>query len=654
MNAFSIGISAISVGQRGLDVTGQNVANANTPGYHRQRVDLASLALDGKTGIGVEVKSVTRAESPAVRAAIVASNGEGGRLAARLDSQQQAETALASGTDSIGSRIDDFFNQAEQLTSNPEDPTTRRLLLTSAGDVAGRFRAAASDLDNLRSSIQNEAGRTVQQINGLASQIAALNVRIAAVEAPGGQANDLRDRRDQLIDTLSQLVDVRTQAQPFGVVNVIGPGAALVVGGIAGSLKASTDTSGQLVITSADSTAPLSVNGGKLGGLIEEHNQVLPAYLNRLDVLARTLIQNVNEVQATGLGTNGPFTTLAGTQGVTSATAPLSTAGLPFPVQAGQLAISVIDLASGNRSLVQVAFDPATQSLQDLANAITTGTGNRVQASVDAASGTLRFQAQAGFGFDFAGRLPTSPTAVAMNGSAVPTVAGTYTGTGNDTYSFRVLGTGTIGSTDGLQLEVRDSTNSVIATLNVGSGYVPGTALAVANGITVKLSAGTTDNGTFSVPVTGQPDTTGLLAALGVNGLFTGDRATNINVRPDLLADPSRLSLSRSGEPGDGTNVQRLAGVRDASLLAGGTQTLAQFHDALIGDVGSEVQNLSDQQTAQSGLKQNLVAQEQSAVGVDVNEESVNMVQYQRLIESSSRYLAIVNSALDDVLRIIQ
>ncbi|MCP6757080.1 hypothetical protein NL533_36180, partial [Klebsiella pneumoniae] len=77
---------------------------------------------------------------------------------------------------------------------------------------------------------------------------------------------------------------------------------------------------------------------------------------------------------------------------------------------------------------------------------------------------------------------------------------------------------------------VRNAANNVVATLNVGQGYTPGTTLTVANGITVSLGAGTTNAGTFSVPVTSQPDTTGLLAALGVNGIFSGGDAGSIAV----------------------------------------------------------------------------------------------------------------------------
>jgi flagellar hook-associated protein FlgK len=652
--AYSIGVSGMAAGQAGLAVIGQNIANASTRGYHRQRVELAGLTLDGRTGLGVGVQTVSRAESPFLWAAILTANGESARVVARLDSQRQAQGVFAPGAGSVGDLMDRFFNELELLTTRPEDPTQRRLVLSAASTLAGRFNAAAADLDHQRSDLRDLAAQTVGQINDLTPRIADLNARIVVVEAGGQPANDLRDQRDLLIDRLSQLVDVRTQVQPGGVMNVIGPGGGLVVGTVAQTLAVSTDAAGNLVMTSAGSTTPLAVRGGQLGGIVEEHNRVIPEYQSRLDTLARTLIQQVNAIHATGLNANGPVTTLAGLQPVADPTVPLASAGLALPLQAGQLVVSVTDLATGRRTLSSVAIDPATQSLQDVAGAITAGTGGRVQAAVDPATGTLRFQAQSGFAFDFAGRLPTDPPAVAMNGTAVPTVAGAYTGSGNDAFSFQVVGTGTVGTSAGLQLEVRNGAGSVIATLNVGAGYTPGTALAVADGVTVSLSAGTTDNGTFAVPVTGQPDTAGLLAALGVGGLLTGSGAGDVGVRADLLADPSQLNLSRSGQPGDATNVERLAAVRDLALLGGGTQTVARFYDALVGDAGTEVENLDDQQTAQEGIRQTLVAREQATIGIDVNEEAVSLVQFQRMIEAASRYLSVVNTAVDAVLDIVR
>jgi len=226
--------------------------------------------------------------------------------------------------------------------------------------------------------------------------------------------------------------------------------------------------------------------------------------------------------------------------------------------------IGVTDTATGTRTNSTVAIDPATMSLQDVAGAITAATGGKVQATVDPVTNALRFAAQPGSKFDFAGR-DTNPAA--------------------------------------------------------------GAAAA-------------------------DPDTARVLSALGVNGLFTGSTATDIAVRPDIAANPGLLAASRTGQPGDGTNLERLAAVRDQAL--GGGRTLSGEFTDLAAAVGSDVQTLGDRQTAQAGVMRTLAAQEQSVAGVDVNEELVHLLNFQRMVEGAAKYLSVVNSALDSIMNIIR
>ena len=652
ISAYSIGISALNAGQRALDLVGQNVANATTPGYHRQAPSFVSRTIGDNQGGGVAISRFVRYSAPALRTGVLQSNSESGRLTARLDVQRQAETLFSTGTGAIDGRLEAFFNQLEQLSSRPEDASQRRVAVDDAGALSVRFNSLANDLARLRDTAARGTQTAVAAVNDLTPRIADLNTRISSVEVSGDQANDLRDQRDQLINQLSHYVDVRVTEQEFGVVNVIGANAPLVVGDLSTKLESGTDPSGALFVRIEGTTTPLKIASGQVAGLIEEHNRTLPDYQTRLDTLARQFIAAVNGVQSTGLTPSGPTTAALGTFSVANAAAPLATQNLPIPAQAGDLFVSVTNTATGARTLNRIAIDPATQSLQDVAAAITAGTSGQVQATVDPATQTLRFTAQSGFAFDFAGRLPTTPNALNLNGTTAPTVTGTYTGAANDTYSFQVVGSGTVGTTSGLTLEVRNSSNAVISSLNIGSGYQPGSPLLVANGISVRLSAGTTNAGSFNVPVTANADTANLLPALGVNGLFTGSDAATIAVRPEIVADPSRLAATRSGQPGDTSNLTRFAALRDAKGLANGTQNFRDFFGDTVGAVGSAVASLDQLQTVQANLGANLEAQEQSVVGVDLNEEMLHLLTYQRMVESASRYISVVNKALDSVMEI--
>jgi flagellar hook-associated protein 1 FlgK len=147
------------------------------------------------------------------------------------------------------------------------------------------------------------------------------------------------------------------------------------------------------------------------------------------------------------------------------------------------------------------------------------------------------------------------------------------------------------------------------------------------------------------------PDTAGVLAGLGVNGLFSGSGAIGISVNPALAANPGLLATSQSGNVGDTSNLQKLANLQNQNLING--QTLSDQYTTIAVSVGTSIQQMTDRQSSQSGLMQNLTNQDQSVTGVDRNQELVNMVSAQQLVQSASEYMAAVNTALNSLLSII-
>jgi len=652
INGFAIGISGLSVAQRALELVGQNIANANTAGYSRQRIDLTNTTAGGPVGTGVAVQRFTRYAAPTVTTARRNSLSDLASLTARLDSRRQVETALRTAPGGIGDQLDTFFVKAAALTTRPNDSASRRELLGTADSLAQQLNAAASDIDRQRVDVGRQVDQAVNEVNTYAKQIAELNARIAEAVGRGDQPNDYLDQRDQLITNLSRRIDIETVSQPYGVVNVLAGNTPVVVGDTALQFAVGVDAGGaKSVVTTGVAPVPVRFRSGSIAGSLQEFNIDLPASRTRLDALAAKFIQSVDQVQATGIALSGPRTLVTASRGVNDPAALLSTQNLALPVVAGQLVISVTDSGTGTRTNSVVAIDPASQSLNDVAAAITAATGGQVQATVDVPQNALRFQAQPGFSFDFAARPSNPPQAVAIGGTAVPTVGGAYTGAANDTYSFAVSGSGTIGTTPGLNLEVRDASNTLIATLNVGQGYTPGTPLAAGKGITVSLTAGTTTNGTFASDLYAPPDAAGLLGAFGVGGLFNGSSATDIAVRPDVLADPSLVALSRTGQPGDSGNAKLLADVQDRPLF--GNRSLTLEYLDIAGSVGAQVTSLDDQATSQFGVQSSLFSQEQGIVGVDQNEETLALLNYSRMVQASSKYISAVNDALDSILNII-
>jgi flagellar hook-associated protein 1 len=562
MNSFSIGTSALAVGRRGMDLAGQNIANAGTPGYRRQSLTAAARAVDN-VGLGVEVTRLTRYEAPALRTAILTSNSEEAAAAVRLDAHRQIETAFGTGENTVGGRLDALFNSVERLTSRPADDAARRELLAHANDLTGQFSAVAGDLDRLKFDLGRQTGQTVDEVNSLTTRIADLNGRIYTIEVGGETANELKDQRDQLVDDLSKKVDFRTVNMDHGVVNLIGSGTALVVSTTATQFAVSGNGGGGLDVTVSGQPQPVPFNGGSLGGLLREHNIDIPATRARLDSLANATAAQFDKLQATGLGLDGPIASAVGSRAVADPARPLATQGLAIPLTAGTLTVSMTNLGTQARTSAAVSIDPNTMSLNDVAAAVTAGTGGRVNATVDVPQNVLRLTAQAGFAFDFAGRPDSPPAAV------------------------------------------------------------------------------------FATPTVADPDSANALAGLGVNGLFAGQGASGLTVRPGLGGEPGRLAASRTGRSGDGTNLERMAGVREQPLLGG--RTLGGEYTDLAATVGVAINSLDAEQSSRAGVLTDLIAHEQGVVGVDVNEELVKLMDYQRMVEGASRFISSLNQAMDSI-----
>lgn len=654
MSALTIGLSAVLTSQRLLDVTGQNIANALTPGYHRQTVNLAARNFDNPLGAGVYITDIRRSRSSLLETAVIRNTSETQSTTAQLDALRQAEVFLAPGEGSVDGLVEKFFNDMQQLAARPGDVAQRRVVLGTARSLTDKLNSTTDELRKLSEDLDARAGEIVGSVNTITKQIAELNARIQRATAVHETPNDLLDQRDQLLNKLSELVDVQVVDVDFGQVNVIAAGAPVVVGNQQLDLQYQVGNTNQGTFVRADQSGlALNVTGGQAHGLLQVRNVDLQDYRDRLDDLSRELVRSVDSIHSTGLGMSGPLTSLTGTRGVNDPTKPLAQTNLAFPPQAGDLYISVTDTATGARTIHRVSIDPATDSLNDVAAAIS-GVPN-LTGSVDPTTNTLKIIASSGHAFDFAGRLPTGPENVAMTGTSAPQVGGTYTGPANDVYTFTVVGSGTVGQTAGLTLEVRDQANNLLGSFNIGQGYDPGAALPGVNGVVARLGAGTVNAGdSFQVTALASPDTAGLLPALGVNTFFKGDSASSLAVRPDLLSNPELFAASRNGAAGDASNLLRLTKLRDARTLAGGTQNFREFYGSIVGDVGVRVQALSSNQDAQMALGARLEAERQAVSGVDPNEELVRLLQYQRSFEMAARYIAVVNETLDSLLQLAQ
>lgn len=651
MSSISIGLSALQTAQQGLAIAGNNLTNAATPGYHREVAEVSSLAptISGglSVGSGVTITTINRAVSQQLDAALTLQTSVNGLTDASLNASTQIQNAISTGTTSPATQVTNLLNSLQALSASPGSGSSQQAVVTSAQAVATAFNSASSAFTQLQRGIDQSISADVNQINSLTSQIASLNGQISSATNQGVAPNTLLDQRGEFINQLAQIANIQVQNSKDGQVTLISGGAALVAGGTSQTLAAGSDSSGNAIVTLAGSTTPINITGGDLGGLLSQRNGTLADYQHQLDKLAQQVEASFNQIQATGLGTSGGFKTLTGQNGVTSATAKLNAAGLSFPPTSGTLYVGVTNASTGQRTITGVPINPQSESLQDVANSISTSVPN-LTAFVNSQTGTITLSSATGYTFDFSGGYEASPTTSFAGGSTTtPTISGAYSGSKNDQYTVTFNGSGSIGTTQGLTAQVTNQAGTVLGTINVGQGYRVGQPITLANGVTLALTAGSAVSGdSFSTPVVSNSDTAGILNALGLNTMFTGGNASQLSVSSAISGNPSLIASSTTGQPGDTSNLQRFVALNNAAVMNGGTQTFSDYANQMVSNIGTQVQSLTSQQSTNQTLTTNITNQQQSISGVDTNQELASVMKYQQQFEMASKYISAINDTI--------
>ncbi|MCH7555864.1 MAG: flagellar hook-associated protein FlgK [Planctomycetes bacterium] len=652
MDSFSIGISGLKAAQKAFDIIGNNVANAATDGYHRQRIELRP-AYSGQVGSillggGVEVAGITRLIDGLLEQEILRQKSLLGQVSQEFATLRTVENAFGEFLEGTGlsTAMDNFFNALQDLSAHPTEIIWQNQIVTIAKTMAGQFRTLGEFLTSLKNQIELEAKNTIEQINILTNRIAELNDNIEKQEISGGQANNLRDQRDQSITELSELVGIETQARQYGVIDVYVAGTSVVIGATAIDLEVGLKEEGKLGISVAGANNfNINVQGGRLGGLLSLRNELVSDIHDDLDDLATAMIQQINQYHVQGVGSTGSFTDLTGWP-VTSE----DLADFDPPVSDGTIYIRVTNTSTGTVTRTAVPINASTDSLTTIATAITAITG--LSASV--VSSKLHIQADTNYKFDFLPAVLPEPTASTLTGSPPSiSVSGIYTGTANDTFQFTVVGTGSVGNGT-LQLEVRNGAAELVSTLNVGSGYAAGDKLDIGNGIKISLSTGDLNAGeTFDVDAFADTDTSGVLAAIGINTFFSGSSALDIAVRSDIAATPGRVASALGADMTDNTNASRMAGLKDQTVTSLNSMTPGEFYRQMVTNIGQQLFVKQARKDNIESMVQNLGNQQGEISGVNINDEAAKMLIFEQMFKAMAKYLSTIQSSLATLMELL-
>jgi flagellar hook-associated protein 1 len=318
LSVLNVGTRALSASQLAMDVAGQNISNADVEGYSRKRLNLnPDYRYDqqfGQMGIGVEVVNIERMRSAFIDQQIQRQNQDIGNYDAINTTMTSIENILSEpGDTGLLNYIDQFFDSWQNLANNPSDISARNMVKTNAEMLTDVFHTVGRELDDLQQTRNQEIESNVDKVNSICKDIYNLNLEIGAVEIGNQNANDSRDKRDALLKDLSKLIDIDVVENNLGQITVTTGGSIVVSPAFYQELETTprvyTLSDGtertEVGIRFANSNINYDPDGGQLKGLIDCRDNIIPDYQNKIDELAKAIVEKVNGLHRAGYSLSG-------------------------------------------------------------------------------------------------------------------------------------------------------------------------------------------------------------------------------------------------------------------------------------------------------------------------------------------------------------
>lgn len=556
-SSLQVANNSLVASQLGLQVTGNNIANANTPGYIRERIMVGPAptvrygGLLMGTGVSVEaiIQQTDRFLEERMRSATSdLANGE-----AQEGAYVKLESLLGELTDTdLSTSLTTFFSSIQDILNQPESVSVRNLAVLQGRTLSDDIRRLDDNARQLREDLNDQIVASTDKINELLEEVAKLNIQI--VTAEGGEivksdAVGLRDRRSNVLKDLAELINIRTVEQTNGDVTVFVGGDYLVFQGTARSVtSASTYDRGQSIaeVRLAETDAPLAITSGKVAGLYSARDTALTSFLDGLDQFTKTLAFEFNKVYSSGQGLTGYSSSLSEFS-VDDASLALDQAGLPFTPVNGSFEVQVYNEQTGATTTKLIRVDL---------------NGVDSETSLDSLAAELN-------------------------------------------------------AVDGIRASVSAERKLLI------EADTPLVTFSFAN------------------------DTSGALAALGINTFFSGAGASDIGVSDVIRNDPTKFAASKTGIGEDSTNAELLSDLLSVPLASQSNRSLANMYDALTGETA---QGTAVSKSVAEGFRvfqRTLEGQYLAVSGVNMDEEAVKLIAYQRAFQASARVISTISDMLD-------
>lgn len=620
--------SALVAFQRALAVTGSNIANANTEGYSRQRIELATRPPQGFgfgfIGNGVDVTSIRRLMDQFATTTLRESTTLLGQLTAFADFAARVDNVTGDTNAGLSASLQSFFNAWQTVANDPASVTNRQVLIGQASALADRFQQLSSRLEAIGRDAVTQVDTNVREINSLALSIAKLNEQITVAQAAnnGQPPNDLLDARDQLLLQLGRITNVQTNLEPDGALSVfVGNGQALVLRAKAFTLAVVPNQfdASRVDITyqgaAGNQTITQTMSGGALGGLLQVQSQLIDPALNGLGRIAAGVASLVNAQQAEGFDLRGQFggpMFSAPGPGVLASSANTGT---------GALTATVSDLSAVGTNDWQLRWNGTTWFATDMVTGATvTPAGAGTVASpltVGGLSIVLAGAPAAGDSFlvrpvrDAAGSfrsLITDPRAIAAASPIRTSAASTNVGTG-------LVSAGQV-------LDVADP--ALLATVNIQ--FLTAGTYSVNGGPAQAYTAGANiDVNGWRLQITGAP---------AAGDTFTVQR--------------------NAGGLGDNRNALAMAALANRGLFDGGGVSISQAYSALVAGVGNDTRQAQLARDAQSSIANDARQAVNAAAGVNLDEEAADLLRWQQAYGAAAKVVAVADDVFNTLLSVVR
>lgn len=674
MSLLNIGMSGLSASQTALVTTGNNIANVDTAGYSRQQTVQTTKASNqyGNVfiGSGTTLADVRRVYNAFLEAQLKTTTSLNSDAAAYQGQITPLDSLLSDSGTGLNGALTKFFASVQNVNAKPGDDASRQLLLSDSQALSNRFNSIANQLTEQSQNINGNLSNMVDQVNSLAVTVAQLNKKIAEVSNAGGAPNDLLDARSETIRQLSTFTGTQVVENGSSLDIYLGSGQPLVMGNIVNTLEAVPDKNDPgrigIQLNSGSSSMDLTqvLTGGEIGGLMRYRSTVLDPAMNELGRVALVVADQMNRVQASGIDMNGAFgSNLFANINSATQISQRSVASLNNSAGSGNFNIAITDSGKLTTNDYKVTFTSGTDyTVQRLPDGTSMGAFNTATTpppvidgfSMTFANGT----AAAGDSFKLtptrnaAANIKTEMTDSKRLAIAAPLGAAIAPG-GSGTLTIPASGQPSMTT----KLDIYDAATTTIIQNGIKNSMpvkvVFGATSADGNSQAYQLldaQGGTISSGTIKP---GQSNTLSLSVPLKD---ASGNPILDSSVPPVQRTVAFDMSIAGAPSQGAGININLsqpgsldnrngtvLAGLQTAKTVDTGSSSkgisLNDAYGKLVEGVGAKAAQGKLDSAATGAILNNAKTARDSLSGVDLDEETGNLVKFQQYYTASSQII---------------